>query len=223
MLRRTRPSVAGRLRRFRTALQFAVVTFVVALVLSTLLHLQLRTSDLTQRTAEAAVGCQLTQLAFCDTFDAPSPNGIGTRSGDLDGVVWGVSRSTSDDNASQNREFTWNASQLNRCGTTVTVSPPRDVQICNGQLVESENDQGAVNVLAMYPRQPFDFAGRTGKAVFDVTNDTQGSHMAWPEFVISDQPVPAPFEDASGVSDFARNSFGVALGSDCLNGAVVSN
>jgi hypothetical protein len=75
----------------------------------------------------------------------------------------------------------------------------------------------------MYPRQPFDFAGRTGRVVFDVGNDTQGSHMAWPEFVLSDQPVPAPHQDASGVADFARNSVGVSLGAACDNGALVDN
>ena len=57
-----------------------------------------------------AVPCGLPNAAFCDTFDAPSPNGAGTRSGDLDGVVWGVSRSTSADNVTQGHSFNWNAS-----------------------------------------------------------------------------------------------------------------
>ena len=95
------------------------------------------------------------------------------------------------------------------------VSPPRDVQICNGQLVESVSDHEAATVLAMYPRQPFDFADRTGKIVFDVSNDTQGPHAAWPEIVITDQPVPAPFEDGPGIADYARNSFGVQLSGSC--------
>src|SRR5579859_878472 len=165
-----------------------------------------------------SVACRIPNAAFCDTFDAPSPNGANTRSGDLDGVVWGVSRSTSDDNPSQGDDFNWNASQMDRCGTFVTVASPRDVQICNGQLIESVNDGGAVTVLAMYPRQPFDFAGRTGIVAFDVGNDTEGPHAAWPEFVLTDQPVPAPHDDAAGVSDFARNSFGVSLAQPCGNG-----
>jgi len=124
--------------------------------------------------------------------------------------------------------YAWPTSQLNRCGTTVNVGAPRDVQICNGQLVESVNDggqpgngNGAQTVLAMYPRQPFDFAGRTGKVVFDVSNDTQGSHMAWPAFVLTDQPVPAPHDGASSLADFARNSFGVSFAADCQNGQQV--
>jgi hypothetical protein len=167
--------------------------------------------------------CGLAAAAFCDTFDAPAGNSTGTRSGDLDAVVWGVSHTTSNDNVTQNLNYGWAASQMNRCGSDVTVAPPRDVQTCNGQLVESINDQGAVAVLAMYPRQPFDIAGRTGRVAFDVANDTQGSHMAWPVFIYTDQPVPAPYEPSAGVADLARNSFGFALGADCKNGQLVEN
>jgi hypothetical protein len=217
MLRRTLVGlVSGCPRTIRAALQPAAGILVVALVLGTLL----RVPALVQGSAEAAPGCQLAQIAFCDTFDAPSPNGAGTRAGDLDGVVWGVSRATSDDNVNGN-SYNWNSSQLNRCGTTVTVASPRDVQICNGQLVESVEDAGAFTVLAMYPKQPFDYTGRTGKIVFDVSNDTQGPHMAWPEIVITDQPVPAPHHDGAGVSDFARNSFGISFAAACQNGTVV--
>jgi hypothetical protein len=53
-------------------------------------------------------------------------------------------------------------------GATPTVTPPNDVVICNGQLREASNDNpsgvfedGGVTTLAMYPKQPFDFAGRT--------------------------------------------------------------
>ena len=45
----------------------------------------------------------------------------------------------------------------------------------------------------MYPKQPFDFAGKTGTVSFDVSNDTQGTHAAWPEFWLTDIPVPTPF------------------------------
>jgi hypothetical protein len=167
----------------------------------------------------ASAGCQLDQVAFCDTFDSPAPTVPGTRTGDLDSTLWGVSRVTSNDNPSQGTSYGWNASQLDKCGSTVSVGTPRDVQICsNGTLVDSVSDQGSVTMLAMYPKQPFDFAGRTGRIVVDLSNDTQGSHMAWPEIIVTDQPVPAPTEDSAGVADFARNSFGIALGQDCNNG-----
>ena len=38
--------------------------------------------------------------ALCQTFDQPTPT-AGTNSGDLNGVLWGVSRATSDNNPSQ--------------------------------------------------------------------------------------------------------------------------
>ena len=50
-----------------------------------------------------------------------------------------------------------------------------------------------VTVMALYPKQPFDFANRTGKITFDVSNDTQGTHTVWPELWVTDKPVPAPF------------------------------
>ena len=67
-------------------------------------------------------------------------------------------------------------------------------------VVETTNDGsgngstgGTLSILAMYPRQPFDIAGRTGTVKFDATNDTEGRHGAWPTFVYTDQPVPAPY------------------------------
>lgn len=166
----------------------------------------------------ALSACGLPAAAFCDPFDAPSPNGAGTRSGDLDGVVWGVSRATSSDNPSQGDRYHWSGSTMNRCGTNVAVNTPRDVQICNGLLVESVNDGGGQTNLAMYPRQPFDIAGRTGKVAFDVSADSQGPHAAWPAFVYTDQPVPAPYGSASALFDNARNSFGFGVATSNCNG-----
>src|SRR5579871_3124791 len=117
----------------------------------------------------AAHDCGLAQPAFCDTFDAP--NGTGNRSGDLDGKVWGVSRELGAFNSGQGQFNSASPVLMDRCGTAVTVAPPHDVSICNGQLVEAQYDQHGVTSLAMYPKQPFDFAGRTGTVVFDVSDD----------------------------------------------------
>jgi hypothetical protein len=65
--------------------------------------------------------------------------------------------------------------------------------------------------LAMYPRQPFDFAGRTGTVSFDVSNDSHGSHSAWPEFWMSDLPVPAPFTHDGSWQALPQNGFAVRL------------
>src|SRR5689334_2465925 len=46
--------------------------------------------------AASATDCGLSQVAFCETFDAPA--GIGNRSGQMNGTLWGVSRVSGDQN-----------------------------------------------------------------------------------------------------------------------------
>jgi len=69
----------------------------------------------------------------------------------------------------------------------------------------------------MYPKQPFDFAGRTGTVAFDVSNDTQGGHAAWPEFWITDAPVPAPFSHFNSWISYPANGFGLRF---AINGEI---
>ena len=160
--------------------------------------------------------------AFCETFNE-GPASSATRSGGLDGVLWGVSRATSANNMPQGQYYDWAAVNRNTCGAQQTVAPENDVTICNGQMVEASNDSGGQTVLAAYPRQPFDFAGRTGTVQFDVSNNSQGPHAAWPAFVITDQPVPAPYASLSGVADNARNSVGFHFDVVCQPGGCGSN
>lgn len=162
----------------------------------------------------AASQCGLPQAAFCDTFDQPA--GTGTRSGDLDGTIWGASRTTGYTNFGQSEYNAWAPTQLQGCAGTTTVVPPHDILICNGQLREAVNDNpsgqfenGGVMTLAVYPKQPFDFVGRTGKVVFDVSNDTAGIHAAWPEFWLTDTPAPAPFTHFDSWQAVPQNAVGV--------------
>ena len=159
--------------------------------------------------------------AFCDTFDQPAGT-TGNRSGDLNGTVWGVSRIiaggndtySSGTNPSQGQINNFAPVALQGCGSSlVPVYPDHDVRICNGQVVEGVNDDGGQTVLAMYPKQPFDIAGRTGTVVFDVSANSEGPHAAWPTFVYTDQPVPAPYSSSSGIDTSARNSFGFTIAS----------
>jgi Putative Ig domain len=154
-------------------------------------------------------------VTFCETFDRPA--GIGNRSGDLDGNVWGVSRTIGDGvNIGQAWYDAWPPTQINTCNGTQTVHAPNDVIICNGQLREAVNDNpsgqfeaGTVTALAMYPKQPFDFAGRTGTVSFDVSNDSHGFHAAWPELWVSNLPVPAPFNHFNSWMALPQHGFGV--------------
>ena len=149
----------------------------------------------------------LANAAFCDTFDTPAgiPN---SNSGQLNGNVWGVSRVNGDQNLPSPADG-WGESQQVMCGQNLVTNPTNDVQICNGQLVEGYDDAQVGGTLAMYPKQPFDFAGRTGKVVFDVADDSQGNHGAWPEFWMSDKPVPAPFAHEATFLSLPANGFGL--------------
>ncbi|MBV9893806.1 MAG: hypothetical protein JO020_06540 [Chloroflexi bacterium] len=155
----------------------------------------------------ASGSCGLAQPAFCDPLNQPTANGPDIRSGDLNGVVWGVSRGTSNDDPGQGADYYWSQATATICGQTSTFSPDRDIRICNGQLFETVDDGGGFTILGMYPRQPFDIAGRTGTVAFDVSADSQCSHCAWPAIVYTDKPDPAPYD----AQDAPANSFGISF------------
>ena len=167
----------------------------------------------------ATGSCGLVVAAFCETFDQPA-NG-GTRTGDLDPVVWGVSRlGYAFPNNSLNQIFDTN---LVGCGNTHPVATPADVRICNGQLIEAQNDGHQVDNIDIYPKQPFDFTGRTGTIAFDVSADSEGPHAAWPEIIITDKPVPAARQDISNdpnqnnvIPPAAANEIGVVFAGGCI-------
>jgi hypothetical protein len=169
--------------------------------------------------AQSITGCQFLTgggpAAFCDTFDAPSVNP--GRAGAL-APVWGASRVTGNANLGSGYDNVWGDTQIVMCdGSTPTVHSPNDIQICNGQLREAINDTG-MNDLALYPRQPFDIAGRTGTVSFDVSDDSAGGHSAWPELSYTDQPIPAPGPDQVPFPNVLvpRNSVNVAFGAAWL-------
>ena len=162
-----------------------------------------------------------TTAAMCDSFDEAEKDPA-TRTGDLNATLWGVSRIGSF------KDNTFYPATLTGCGATQKVLPPNDVRICNGRLFDasmdlSPEDDGGQIGLAMYPKQPFDIAGRTGTVVFDVSADANSVHSAWPEFWWTDQPVPAPHGHLTTAAPYARNSFGFAVAQACgSNGTTVS-
>jgi hypothetical protein len=136
----------------------------------------------------------------------------------LNGTLWGVSREIGLTNFGQRQYEAAKPTTLQKCGQSVVVQPPNDVAICNGEVAESVNDQGGVTSLAMYPKQPFDIAGRTGTIAFDVSDDSHGNHRAWPELWYTDQPVPTPFDHFSSLQSVPRNGFGVRFAGYCPPG-----
>jgi hypothetical protein len=160
---------------------------------------------------------------FCDTFDKKNP-GIPSRTGDLDPHVWGVSRA-GPVNLGQGLYNGWASTLLRSCNGTTTVKAPSDIIICNGQLREASNDNptrqfdaGAVTVLAMYPKQPFDFAGRTGTVSFDISNDSRGTHAAWPEFWLTNHPVPTPFNHFDSWQALPEHGLGLRFANTAFAG-----
>lgn len=152
-------------------------------------------------------------VAFCDSFDTATRD-PSTRSGDLNPLIWGVSRTNTLVNFGQNQLNEWLPATLIGCGAPQTVLPPNDVRICNGRLYEAVADGSAEPILAMYPKQPFDIAGRTGTVSFDVSANSKGPHNAWPEFWWTDQPLPAPGAQIPGQEPYARNSLGISIADD---------
>lgn len=179
----------------------------IAVVLLTMALL--RDVRLSPVVAQTATNCGLAAPALCETFDAPSAST--SRSGQLDSTLWGVSR-LAPSVPQQQLNDPWFRATSNHCGNN---PEPLDVEICNGQLVESVNDGASQPTLAIYPKQPFDIAGRTGKVAFDLSANPTGPHGAWPGFAYTDQPVPAPGFHQSGMSSDARNGFGFNFLSEC--------
>ncbi len=204
----------------RIPTRFARFITLSAVALAALSGAQSSGSAQTFTVTPPSQGCQLlsapagTVPAFCDTFD--KPEGIGNRSGALDGTVWGVSRYFGGANTGQGIYYDVSPAAIDLCGTTYSVIEPNDVQICDGLLVESVFDQTTVTNLAMYPKQPFDISGgRTGTVAFDVSNDSHGTHSVWPEFWYTDRPVPTPFVHDTSLFSVPANGFGIRIAGTC--------
>lgn len=179
------------------------------------------TQPATTTTVAPASGCGFVAPAYCATFDAPAANRdyVNTRTGDLNPIEWGVSRTNVGNNFGEQKYNSWNKAEVTGCGPTTATQPPNDVRICNGKLYEAVDDGTGQSILAMYPRQPIEWSdtsvGNPRTIVFDVSADSEGNHAAWPEFWITDKPVPAPGAAASSQSPFARNSWGFLINGGC--------
>ena len=177
-------------------------------------------------------GCGLKQAAFCDTFDTPSPGG---RGGDLDDAKWSVARISGENNQGQGAFNVWGATTTQACGKkTDGVSVPNDMFFCAGggtasmHFNDSYNDGGDFTIHSYRIRQPFDFSGRTGIVAFDVDarGSIPGGHGFWFNIFISDEPIPAPYQNGAFTALFARAGVGIEFESVCsdnLSANTVSN
>lgn len=151
-------------------------------------------------------GCGLSSAAFCDTFDAPATSLTG-RSYELDASRWSLARNAPD--LGKPNEIIGSAMIL-QCRSDIpsAVSPPGDTRICNGNSAIQSNflktATGAQNYgsNAYRIRQPFDFAGRTGKIVFDADATAIGL-LGWIAIAVTEDPTPSPsFSNLPGWDNF---------------------
>jgi len=155
-------------------------------------------------------GCGLEHAAFCDTFDTPSPGG---RGGDLDDAQWSTARISTDGQGGVYQQ--WKDATESACGATTSgIKPGRDLSICAGgittssHLNDTEEDGSGYTLHSYRPRKPFDFTNRTGVIVFDIGAKAQvpGGHGFWFNLVISEEPVPAPYEESGAIALFGKNA-----------------
>lgn len=146
--------------------------------------------------------CNLTNPAFCDTFDE-GPTSAPGRAGDLDSTKWSVAHLAPQD-ISGDAGMVSNPVQIapipacKASFSATSVYPPNDTLICDPSGTRSSQLLTAVaiqnyGVNSYMIRQPFDFSGRTGKIDFDV-DDGGGYQLlgGYPEINISQDPVSAP-------------------------------
>src|ERR1700730_14831408 len=89
------------------ALTTLVSTFVASGIPNTLF------TGVVDAIAPSSGPCGLSQPAFCETFDQPA--GTGNRSGQLNGALWGVSRTTGNTNLGGNLYDGWSSTPLQAC------------------------------------------------------------------------------------------------------------
>jgi hypothetical protein len=143
-------------------------------------------------------GCGLDAAAFCATFDAPA--GKDGREGELDPTLFSAARMCNIGGPTGDGEAIGIAPgtvPTCRSGLPAQVSPDSDALVCDGNDAIQSNHLLVVVAAQNYGqnsyriRQPFDFAGRSGKIVFDAQGYNVGL-LGWISLEITEDPAPAP-------------------------------
>ncbi len=147
-------------------------------------------------------GCGLGAAAFCDPFDGPSVDG--GREGELDPKKWSVVRASQAGLGGESATvgpyaIPVGSATLPACrpGLPAQVVPDQDILVCDpitaiqsASLLVAAAEQNYGQVSARI-RQQFDFAGRTGKIVFDASLQPSGL-LGWVTLSITEDPIGAP-------------------------------
>ncbi len=146
-----------------------------------------------------ASSCGLDGAAFCDNFDQ-GPTANPGREGDLDPAQWSAGRLSPQEISGPGKVNPAPPAQIPPCRASLnksTVYPDEDTLICDPTQTLSPQLLTAVAMqnygLNSYRiRQPFDFAGRTGKIVFDVDAVMMSGLAAWVSVEVTEDPIPSP-------------------------------
>lgn len=136
--------------------------------------------------------------AFCEQFDAPAEQQ--GRAGELDSARWTGSRAAPQLASRDNLAVGIPPGTLPPCRAELpgTVLPPQDALICDPSQAWPSNHLLVVAAAQNYGQnsyritQPFDFAGRVGKIVFDAEGYLVNSLLGWISLDITEDPISAP-------------------------------
>ncbi len=174
-----------------------------------------------------APGCGLGSLAaFCDSFDAPAT--MQGRAGELDPTKWSAARNQPQFPTENGLSIGITSATVPTCraGVPAHVFPDGDTLICDPDTGVASNHLvvavGAQNYgqNSYRIRQPFDFAGRTGKIAFDAEGFNSGGLLGWVSLEVSQDPTPGPSFAANMVTNdegsvVPQNAFEVQFQSKC--------
>jgi hypothetical protein len=141
-------------------------------------------------------GCGFETAAFCDTFSVPATKR--SRGGELDGSFWSGSRSFGQ--LSTTRALGVGMAFIPDCRPDLpnTVWPAQDALICE-PTSDLQSPHLLVATAAQFYgqnsyriRQPFDFAGRTGRIVFDASTDPMNPLNGWISLAVTADPMSVP-------------------------------
>ena len=169
--------------------------------------------------------CGLDAPAFCDTFEAGPQTG--GRAGELDPARWSAMRGAPSAHADLTTAYRIGPALLPACrpGLTGTAAlPENDTVICDPtatvrtrHLLTAAAAQN-YGMSAYRVRQPFDFAGRTGRITLDV-DLSNGALFGWPALALAEDPTPMPTFDFPERGSGPRNGFEIEFSSGWCNTA----
>jgi hypothetical protein len=176
--------------------------------------------------AQPGSTCGLTNPAFCDTFNQPSA--VRGRAGDLNPASWTAGRLAPQDFSGFGPVANPVATApVPACRASLPIStafPPNDTLICDATATRSAQLMTAIvaqnyGLNSYMIKRPFDFAGRTGKIVFDVDAVVVDWLAGFLSIDITEDPLTAPtFREFGNYEHgaFPRNALMIKFSDNCL-------